>query len=184
MLLSSSPADSEFLSDSAAQRINFRVARLGCKFCLSRADQKDLRQDFWMILIRAARRYDPTRCPLDRYITMVLNVRYKFHVREFKHARKAQVINAISLEDVGEQITAFIVDPAAELTLAQIDTALDVQHVLQTLPAQDKHICQMVMTSKSPYEAAQRLGVFPSAVYRTLKRLRPVFAQIAPTAVL
>ena len=38
-----------------------------------------------------------------------------------------------------------------------------------------RKICMAVMEHRTPGEAARALGVFPSEVYRALKRLRPVF---------
>jgi RNA polymerase sigma factor (sigma-70 family) len=175
------PVRSEFLSESVLRRIHFRAGRLRRKFGLSREDEKDLRQDFWAAIVRAGHRFDASRCAPDRYVAMVLNSRYKHHVREFMLARQRDAMDVMSIEDVGADAVELIVDPAAETALERSDLASDVQTILKTLSAEDRRICLAVMKTVSPHEAARRLGVFPSAVYRTLKRLQPTFAAMGVT---
>ena len=172
------PPDSPFLSDEVARRIGFRAARLRRKNGLSSHDELDLRQDFWLNLLQAAVRFDPAKCCLYRYVSMVLNSRYKYHLRELMQKKEEAVgpveAETYSLEGLGEEGQQ-IRDFAAEKNLHSAVLALDVQAIVNGLSASDRKICLAVMEHRTPGQAARALGVFPSEVYRALQRLRPVF---------
>ena len=96
------PTVAEFLNDVTQRRIHYRVARLGRKFALSREDLEDLQQDFRMAILSARTQYDPAKCPLERFVKMVLNRRYKYHVRQqcqLSHHR-GRTPNTIALDEV------------------------------------------------------------------------------------
>jgi RNA polymerase sigma factor (sigma-70 family) len=170
------PPGSVFLSESITRRIHFRAKRLRRKFGLSREAEMDLRQDFWISLVRAAPRFDAKRCTPDRYAKMILNSRYKDYVRTRTRVRKVAAPDVMSMEDVDPNIVSLLVDPAAEMAMENVGTAMDVQSVVETLTPEDRRICHAVMTSASPTEAARHLGISHTSVRRSLKRLRPIFA--------
>ena len=169
--------DSPFLSDEIARRIGFRASRLRRKNGLCFHDEQDLRQDLWLNLLQAAVRFDPAKCSLHRYVSMVLNSRYKHHLRELTRNREATgptESETCSLEGLGEEAQN-IRDGAAELDTRRTVLAHDVQFVLDGLSDGDRKICMAVMEHRTPGQAAGAMGVFPSEVYRALQRLRPVF---------
>jgi len=64
------PTRYDFLDDSVMRRIDYRVARLGRKYCLSVEDRQDIRQEFCLAMFRAGEKYDPERCPRARRLCM------------------------------------------------------------------------------------------------------------------
>lgn len=172
--VSSSLPTSPFFSNTIHRRINYRVSRLRRKYALNAEDAKDLRQDFLLTLVRAERRYDPTKCPLDRYISMVLNWRYKHHVREL--AREDEAEDVISLDEMTTDDLEELVEPAAERRLRQLETRLDIETILNRLSDDDRTLCRLLMMH-SPRESAEMLGIHTSTVYRRAARLRDVFSK-------
>ncbi|MCC7407614.1 MAG: sigma-70 family RNA polymerase sigma factor [Phycisphaeraceae bacterium] len=177
-IASSVPTISSLIQcDSVARRINFRAGRLRRKYGLAREEERDLRQQFWMALTRAMRRFDPGRCPLDRFVLMVLNRYYKYRVRQLSKAQESEVAGAMSFEDVGCAATVLVRDPSAEVAIGQADLRQDVAGVLKELSDKDRRICLAVMTCNSPNAAARQLRMSHSTVYRTMRRLRDLFIE-------
>lgn len=165
---------SPFYSDTVLRRINYRVSRLRRNNALSAEDAKELRQDFLLTLVRAEHRYDPARCPVERYISMVLNWRYKYHVRRLAELDESEAGDVISLEELDPGYPEFFVDEPAEQRLRQIERRHDIDHVLAELPAEDQRLCRLLM-EHPPYEIAALLGVAHGTVYRRIRRLRRHF---------
>jgi len=66
------PVRYDFLNDTIMRRINYRVARLSRKYCLSAEDRQDLRQEFCLTMFRAGERYKAELCIPERFVRMVL----------------------------------------------------------------------------------------------------------------
>ena len=172
------PPDSPFLSDKIARRIGFRAARLRRKNGLCSHDELDLRQDFWLNLLQAAARFDPEKCSLHRYVSMILNSRYKHHVRELARKNEDTVglaeSETCSLEGLGEE-GHLIRDEAVEQNLPRAVLVHDVKVVLDLLSDGDRKICMVIMEHGTPGEAARALGMSHWDIYRVLERLRTIF---------
>lgn len=168
------PTVAEFLNDATQRRIHYRVARLGRKFALSREDQEDLRQDFRMAILSARVQYDPARCPLDRFVGMVLNRRYKYHVRQqcqLSHHR-GRTPNTIALDDVDPDIECLLPDPRLEADLARVELRHDLEYAFGRMTDIERGVCALLMSGHTKSEAARMLGVVPSSVTRAMERIR------------
>jgi len=168
------PTASEFLDDVTQRRIRRRVARLGRKFALSREDMEDLRQDFRMALVSARVQYDPAKCPLRRFITMVLNRRYKYRVRQLyllSHHR-GLTPNAIPLDDLAPDGDAPITDPRLEAALVQVELSHDIEQASKGMTDLERGVCALLMSGHTQTEVSRRLGVVPSTVTRAMDRIR------------
>lgn len=167
-------AASEFLNDVTQRRIRYRVTRLGRKFALSWEDEEDLQQDFRMAVLSARTQYDPAKCPLDRFVKMVLNRRYKHHVRQqcqLSHHR-GRTPNAMALEEVAPDIECLIPDPRQEADLARVELRHDLGHAFSKMTDIERGVCALLMSGHSKTEAARMLGVVASSVTRAMKRVR------------
>ena len=137
------PPDSPFLSDEVARRIGFRASRLRRKNGLGFHDEQDFRQDLWLNLLQAAVRFDPAKCSLQRYVSMVLNSRYKHHLRELTQKREEAAgpveSDTCSLEGLGDEGQK-IRDSSAEQNSHRAVLAQDVQVVLDGLSDGDRKI--------------------------------------------
>jgi len=172
-------AVSEFLNDVTERRIRFRVTRLGRKFALSREDREDLRQDFRTAIISAMRRYDPAKCPLERFVKMVLNRRYKYHVRQecqLSHHR-GRTPNAMSLEELSPEVKCLIPDPRLEAALNNVAIRHDLEHAFRGMTDIERGVCALLMSGHTQSEAAKILGVVPSSVTRAMERIRKHLAE-------
>ena len=166
----------DFLNDSVMRRINYRVARLGRKYCLSVEDCQDIRQEFCMALVRAGDKYDSERCPLERFVRMVLNRNYKHFVRKLARAadNRACSVIAVHFDDIELNMEQQIPAPECENDFRLVDLREDVRTVMETLPADLLGICLELM-SHSPSEVARRRKIHHSAIYRAIARLREHF---------
>jgi len=166
-----------FLNDSVMRRINYRVARLGRKYCLSTEDRQDIRQEFCLAMFRAGERYDPERCPPERFVRMVLNRHYKHFVRKLARAddNRARSVETLHFDDVEPDLEYHILDPKGEDDLRRVDLREDVRIVMNSLPEDLRSICLQLM-SHSPFEVARRRGVHHSAIYRAIAKIQKHFA--------
>ncbi|HSW45693.1 MAG TPA: sigma-70 family RNA polymerase sigma factor [Phycisphaerae bacterium] len=161
-----------FVNESAQRRINYRLGRLARRYQLGPQDRQDLRQDLWLALLRASRRFDPARCPIERFVGMVLNRHCKHHVRQFAQART----NRPQQVAWDHRMEAVLLDPQAEADLRHVDLRHDVQALLAQLPRPQRRLCKALM-HRPPYQAARHLGISASTLYRQIRRLRPRFAE-------
>ena len=166
-----------FLNDSTMRRIDYRVARLGRKYCLSTEDRQDIHQEFCLTVFRAGEKYDPEKCPPERFIRMVLNCYYKHWVRKLARAdeNRARSVDTMHFDDVEPDMEYYIIDPKGEDDLRRVDTRLDVRTVMENLPEDFQSICRELMLD-SPFEVARRRGVHHSAIYRAIAKIREHFA--------
>jgi RNA polymerase sigma factor (sigma-70 family) len=170
----SGPTASEFLDDATQRRIGYRVARLGRKFALSREDLEDLQQDFRLAILSARTQYDPAKCPLRRFVTMVLNRRYKYRVRQLyllSHHR-GLTPNAIALDDLDPDADAPITDPRLEAALVQVELRHDLEQAFKGMTDLERGVCALLMSSHTLTEVSQVLGVALSTVARVMGRIR------------
>ena len=168
------PTAAEFLNDVTERRISYRVTRLGRKFALSREDREDLRQDFRLAVLSARPQYEPARCPLDRFVGMVLNRRYKYHVRQqcqLSHHR-GRTPNTMALDDVDPDIECLLPDPRLEADLARVELRHDLDHAFSGMTDIERGVCALLMSGHTQSEAARILGVVPSSVTRAMDRIR------------
>lgn len=162
---------------SVARRINHRIKRLSLKYDLSREDRQDIRQEFYLALVRAGRSYDPAKCPPGRFVLMVINRYYKHFVRKLNRARqnRSRSVDAIRFADLNPSFEYKIVDPKAQRSLRSIEMREDTRTLIEKLPKELRAISLELM-SKTPLEVARRRGVHHSTVYRALEKIRECFA--------
>ena len=170
------PTCYDFLNNSVARRINYRVGRLGRKYCLRREERQEIRQEFYLALIRAGQKYDPQRCPPERFIRMVLNRNYKHFVRKLARAdqNRARSTDALYFDDIKPGLEYRIVDPKGQDSLRYVDICEDVWTVVDSLPS-DLRAIGLELMSDSPFEVARQRGVHHSAIYRAIAKLRKHF---------
>jgi RNA polymerase sigma factor (sigma-70 family) len=168
------PTVAEFLDDVTQRRIRYRVARLGRRFVLSRADKEDLQQDFRLAVLSARAQYDPAKCPLDRFVKMVLNRRYKHHVRQQSHLSqgRSRSPDSVSLDALSRDVECMIPDPRQEADLARVELRHDLDHAFGKMTDIERGVCALLMSGHTQSEAARILGVVPSSVTRAMDRVR------------
>jgi len=168
----------DFLNDTIMRRINYRVARLSRKYCLSAEDRQDLRQEFCLTMFRAGERYKAELCIPERFVRMVLNRCYKHWVRKLARAdeNRARSVDTMHFDDVEPDLEYYILDPKGEDELQRVEIRDDVQTVLGNLPEDLRGICLDLM-SDSPFQVAKQRGVHHSAIYRAIDKIREHFAR-------
>lgn len=168
------PAAEEFLTSTMKRRIHFRVARLGRKFALPKEEREDLRQDFYLTLLTVRQRYDAEKCPLHRFLLMVINRRYKHHVRRLYRLSHhlGRTPNPIAFDDVEPDFEYLIVDPKQEGFLRQAEIRHDLELAFKPMTDIERKVCELLMSGHSPTEASRVLDVAPSTVTRAMERIR------------
>lgn len=172
------PTRPDFLDDTVLRRIDYRVARLGRKYGLSRQDREDARQEFCLAVFRAQASFDPQRCTRERFIGMVLNRCYKHFVRKLARAVQSRSLSVatVPLDTCEADADHRLVDPTSGQDLQRLETALDVESVIARLPEDLAQLARELM-ALSPPQIARKRGVHHSTVYRAMGRLREHFAK-------
>ncbi len=170
------PARYDFLNDTTSRRINYRIARLGRKYALSSQDRDDIRQEFYLALIRAADNYDPQQCLPERFVRMVLNRNYKHFVRKLARVNenRTRSVATVSLETSGPHALKSLIDHRNEEDRRRRELAEDVRAAIGRLPDDLRSLCHDLMTL-SPLQVASKRGVHHSLIYRDMARLRAHF---------
>ncbi len=165
----------KFLTPQVKKRINCSVKRLGRKFAMNHADCQDLRQDFLLAMVTAHKIYDPSKCVVSRFVAMVINRRYKWHVRRQMNMREGigKLLDIVGFDDVAPNLAEHIVDRRTEGNpQKQLEMREEIDTVLHLLTPLERQICQLLLEGHNPYSISKHLGVAPSTVTRALKRIR------------
>ena len=167
------PASERFLTPLVLRRIKGSVIRLRRKFALSRADGEDLRQDFCIAILQARQRYDPKQCLLHRFVLMVLNRRYKHHVRRLIRIRDGfgNTIDALGFDDIKSGLDLLVLDLAGKHPHRLIELRDELEYARRDLPGPEQRICDLLMAGHSPFSASKQLKIAPSTVTRSMKRI-------------
>jgi DNA-directed RNA polymerase specialized sigma24 family protein len=162
-----------FLSPCVLRRIEGSVKRLCRKFGLSRADGDDLQQDFCVAILQSRQVYDQDKCLLHRFVLMVINRRYKHHVRRLIRIREGlgNTIDSVGFDDVEPGLDLLIVDPVGENPHRSVDLRDELDHAMRGRPDFEKRVCDLLMAGHSPFGASRELNVAPSTVTRAMKRI-------------
>ena len=178
MVTHASPTRYDFLNTPVARRINYRVARLGRKYHLCREDRQEIRQEFYLALIRAQQNYDPQRCPPERFVQMVLNRNYKHFVRKLARANqnRARSTDALYFNDIKPGLEYGIIDPNGQDRLRRFEISEDVWTVVDSLPPELRDISLELMLD-SPFQIARQRKVHHSTIYRAIAKLRGHFVR-------
>ncbi len=167
------PAADLFLSPAVMRRIHGSAKRLCRKFALCQADRDDLRQDFHLTVLQARQNYDAEKCPIDRFVLMVINRRYKHHVRRLMQLREGRgsTLDTIGFDDMESGIELHVVDPLGESSLKQVELRHDLAIAFDDMSIIEVRICELLIAGHSPYSASKELGVAASTVTRAMERI-------------
>jgi RNA polymerase sigma factor (sigma-70 family) len=176
MAQTTEPTPYDFLNDTVLRRIDYRVARLGRKYGLSREDREDLRQEFCLTVFRAGSKFDPAQCTAERFVRMVLNRCYKHFVRKLARAaeNRAQSVVAVAMDMSDSDCEHCLIDPSSEDDRQRFEMAEDVRTVIAGLPEDLAELARDMM-SLSPPQIARKRGVHHSTIYRAIAKLREHF---------
>jgi len=167
------PASELFLTPQVLRRIEGSARRLRRKFGLSRADGDDLQQDFCIAILQARQVYDPDKCLLHRFVLMVINRRYKHHVRRLIRIREGfgNTLDTVGFDDVESGLDVLIVDPVGENPHRSVDLRDELDHAMRGRSDFEHQLCELLKAGHSPFSASRELNVAPSTVTRAMKRI-------------
>ena len=183
---SSTPAhahkhDAAILSTYAQDRIRFHANRLSRKAGFDRSEREDLEQELAMDLLRALRRFDPTRSSLPTYISRVI---YRRCCTLLRDSRKPMRHLGSLGERAGDQLirderhrmTGYEPDRFRP-TVEDKETAELVQQAVSQLPDNLKRVALLLMTHTQA-EASRVLGVSESSIHRSRQKIRKRLARL------
>jgi len=179
--------DSLITSEETTRRITYRAKRLAAKFAFGDVDEDDLRQDFFLALLEAARNYQADRCEAEPFIVNVLDRRYKYHVRRLCQLAESSEHPdaAISMDDVERDYEYSI--PDSHDVVEELEISLDVRTVVDGLPPRHRDICRWLLSGVGLDEIAARLSTTASTLVRDelpLIRRRFEEADLTPDTIL
>lgn len=164
------------ISGYVSDRIDFKVDRLARKFCLSKEDRRDYRQEFIQTVIAASRHYRPGLARWTTYVCAALDKRYLHIVRHLMAVERNLAMKPMPLEELDETCRDFISDSAADSFhgYSPDDRRMDVAQAIACMPAHLQRICQLLMVYPAA-EVARTLGVSAVAIDRAKKKIRGYF---------
>lgn len=160
------------IDDYARARIDYRVGRLVESFHLSEDEAEDRRQNMIAELLKAGVRHDPARSGRKTFVTRTLD-RYYLHVaRALGNRQKHESMHPTPISAMPE-FSLTVNDPRqGERSEAErMELAIDLEEIEATLSPQLQQICEALRSYK-PSEAARRLGVHRSTIYRAMGEIR------------
>lgn len=161
------PPPQQLIDGYSHDRIRFRASRLGQAFRLNEDEIEDIEQDFAIEVVRAARRFDPSRSSWRTFLSRVLDRRYAHIARQLRSNRRRQNRDF-------EPSTSFGMSMCRGEHEWQVDLQADVTQILTMLNPRLQKVAATLMLC-TPNETAAHLGLHRSTIYRDIAKLREVF---------
>jgi len=163
------------IDDYARARIDYRVGCLVEAFHLGDDEAEDLRQDMIVELLRAAARQDSGRSGRKTFITRALDRHYLHVARHPGNRQKHESMHPRPISAM-PSFCPTTNDPRKgdRSEVERADLALDLGEIVPTLPPRLQGVCAELRFYK-PSEAARRLGIHRSTMYRAIQEIRRHF---------
>jgi len=159
----STPPPTPELNERMLAVIEHRATRLAEVFHLSEDDLDDARQEITLAILRAMRRYKPALASPETFADRVATKQYIKLAIRIKRDREREATPDTDAVNAS-------VDPTSE-GRNPIDTKLDLEAALATLPRHLRLIAEDLKTKK-PGEIAAAMGVHRSTVHRAIVQIR------------
>ena len=133
------------------------------------SDIEDLKQEVLFYLIKAEKRYDPTRSQPKTFINMILTYAQKNLLRRMYRMKRRVNITTVDLQTV-----------QVDQLLAPSSTTADIGDFIEILPEPDRTICrQMILDGISAGIIARRQGKSKDELLAMVREaMRPIAVQI------
>jgi len=167
-----------FLDEYVMEQVTIRSATLAEKSQLPPDMQDDIQQQMLMALLRARKRFDPTKAGSHTFASRVMDGFCKDFIRHQVSKREQEFFD-VPCTDVGKD---FSLDhcPVGEGILDELvhdETTVRVRRVLDTLPDDLRRICDAILLSKGVRGGYHRLGTSRKIFYRRISRLQRRFRE-------
>lgn len=167
----------DLTDEYTTDRVDYHVTRLGRALNLSHDGREDLRQDLFVSLCVAARRYDPKRSSPRTFVSRVLSFAAAHKVRCIRNERRSCARSPILLSELQRNGRSF--SPLAHHRYEQRshDLVLDLRTGFSQLD-REQQILAEALKKQRPAEIADETGVHRSTVYRNIAAIRDSFDAI------
>ena len=163
------------VDDFALARIDYRAQRLAKTFRLTEDDTDDLRSEMTVELIKAGTRYDSALSSPHTFVIRTLDRFYRHLARRLRTRQNHETMcpTPISaLPDLCPVVNDTRQGQASEA--ARVDLAIDLAEIERSLPPRLQRVCE-VLRYYPLKQAAQRLGLHRSTLYRAITEIRGRF---------
>ena len=152
--------------------IKRKAARLARKYVIPHSDREDAEQDLVVELLRRLPNFDPMQSDRAEFVRTIVKHAVADIVR-FRLAAKRSRARPTSLDSLSSDSSVL---GREDEELVRAGLAMDIQDLLQTLPAELQRVAELLQ-SESPTETARVLGVGRGTVYRRLREIREFCAK-------
>lgn len=166
---------SNLIDDYAHERVAFHVGRIGRQFRMSEHRRNDLRQDFYLALTKAARRYDPMRASIRTFASRVIELTAAFCRRCIRNERRCPCRSAVAFSQLPRRLRDFAPSAPRACEPSSRDIVVDTEHSLAQLTHRQRTTAEALKTLTAA-EIAQARRRHPSTVYREIASLRLALA--------
>jgi RNA polymerase sigma factor (sigma-70 family) len=159
--------------DRIASIVRFHTRQLARRLDLNLSDTEDVRQDLFLELTRAFRRYDPSLSSPATFASRVLD-KATLNIARNTRSRRGFVLRNLDISQL-DQLFCEISGLRQNNAEHHLDLNADVRHVMYLLPDGLVQLaCELMV--RSPSQIARRLGIHRGTVCRRIHHLRPYFA--------
>ncbi len=159
-------------------RISYRVNSLAARFYLDIHEKEDLGQQMYSEIIAASARFDSKKSSPQTYFSRVLDRFVQNHLRSQINDKKYEFKNPLCFDDVHGGFEPAINDPGAgEYSQNDLaDLKADIWQLVLRLHPRHQRICKL-LSEYSPVEAARKLNIPRTSIYREISEIREFFAE-------
>ena len=162
--------------DYAHDQVRIRARILVKEAGLPLEDQQDVRQDMYVELTKAQKRFDPSKAGPHTFVSRVLDRFCKHFVRQQgRKIRKGIPLQPCS--DIGEgfDLDDLTVGDGILADMVRAEWIEDVREVISGLPEQLQRLCELLLSPRTKEQIAEELGMSRRTVYRRIGELRKAF---------
>src|SRR5580698_2601982 len=163
----------------------FKSQQLAGRFGFASYDDEDIQQDLLLDYLQRSRFFDCHRCSRRSFARLVIDNRIATLIaaqqaacRDYRACRISldQPISAARNRSDASDVLTGSTASSAECRFDE-SLELDVQRVLDRLPAALVHLCRLLMVCETSSEAAAKAGISRATLYRQIHQAQAVFAQ-------
>ena len=170
------PATDALFNAYADDQVRIRARILVKQSSLPPHAQEDIRQDMYLQLARAQRRFDPQKGAPNTFISRVLD-RFCMHFVRKEGTKMRTRIPTQPCSDIGEDfdLDNRTVGEGMLADAVRAEWQQQVRAVIADLPPELQELCEALISGRDRTAMAEQLGIARSSLYRRLARLREVF---------
>jgi len=164
------------IDDYAVERVEYHVGCITRSYRLNHHDREDLRQNFFVQLCEAARRFDPEKSSRRTFVSRVLSRAAAHHARCIRNERRSSARSPIRLSELQHSGGSFSPTAPRWCSPTAVDLAIDLGRGIAAMSRRHQQVSESLKTQTAAEVAVDRRA-HRSTIYRDIAAICETLAE-------